>query len=51
MLGQFLVDEAERVRQRLGGEDVELAVAVAAGQVGGGLAAAVEDEDVVVRVR
>jgi hypothetical protein len=51
VFGEVLVDQAEGVGQRLRGEGVELAVAVAAGQVGGGLAAAVQDEDGAVGVR
>ena len=41
VLGQRLVQQAERVRQRLAGQDLQPAVVVAAGEVGGALAAAV----------
>jgi hypothetical protein len=45
VLGQPLVEEAERVGEALSRERLEAPVAAVAGEVRGGLAAAVEDED------
>ena len=44
MLGERLVEQAEGVRQRLGGEDLQAAAVVVAGQVAGLLAAPVEHQ-------
>ncbi len=44
MGGQILVEQAERVRQRLGGHDLQLAAGVPAGQEGVLLATAVADQ-------
>ena len=44
MLGERLVDQAERVRQRLPGQHLQAAVLVATGEVGGALPATVEHQ-------
>ena len=44
VVGDLLVEQAQGVRQPLGGQDLQVAVDRAAGQVGGGLAAAVQHQ-------
>ena len=51
MLGRLLVQQTQRVRQLLCGEDLQLAVDVLAGQMGGRLPATVEHQHAAVADR